>query len=138
MVARGPPAVWLSITGYGDCGGSGRTGWPSATTPRWRRAAATNPRPLSFCGDAIADPLAGLASTVAVLTALALRASWIVDASMADIAGALTGPVFPVTGLRPAPPHDPGHEPASTPAFGADTEAVLAGLTRLDSGTTPV
>jgi hypothetical protein len=82
-----------------------------------------------FCGDAIADPLCGLASTVAVLTAVGLDGSWVIDASMADIAGGLTGPAFPVAGLRPAPPPDPGDESGTvTPAFGADTEAVLADL----------
>ncbi len=138
MVARGRPRIWLSITGYGIAVGSGyRVAFGDDAAVAGGLVARDDRGPC-FCGDAIADPLAGLASTVAVLTALALEGSWIVDASMADIAGALTGPVFPVTGLRPAPPHDPGHEPASTPAFGADTEAVLAGLTRLDSGTTPV
>jgi len=129
MVERGRPRIWLSVTGYGTAGGSGhRVAFGDDAAVAGGLVAFDDVGPC-FCGDAIADPLCGLASAVAVLTALGVDGSWVVDASMADIAGGLTGPAFAVAGLRPTPPPDPGDEPgAVTPAFGADTEAVLAGL----------
>jgi hypothetical protein len=129
MVAHGRPRVWLSVTGYGIAPGSGHRVAFGDDAAVAGGLVAFDDRGPCFCGDAIADPLSGLASAVAVLTALGLGGSWVVDASMADIAGGLTGPAFPVTGLRAAPPPEPddGWE-AATPAFGADTEAVVAGL----------
>jgi hypothetical protein len=129
MVARGRPRIWLSVTGYGTASGSGHRVAFGDDAAVAGGLVAFDDRGPCFCGDAIADPLCGLASTVAVLTAVGLEGSWVLDASMADIAGGLTGPAFPVAGLRPAPPPDPGDESVvATPTFGADTEAVLAGL----------
>ncbi|HEY5098080.1 MAG TPA: CoA transferase, partial [Acidimicrobiales bacterium] len=129
MVAQGRPRVWLSVTGYGAANGSGHRVAFGDDAAVAGGLVAFDDRGPCFCGDAIADPLCGLASTVAVLTAAGREGSWVVDASMADIAGGLTGPALPVAGLRPAPPPDPGDEPGTAlPAFGADTEAVVAGL----------
>jgi hypothetical protein len=129
MVAHGRPRIWLSVTGYGTATGSGHRVAFGDDAAVAGGLVAFDDRGPCFCGDAIADPLCGLASTVAVLTAVGLDGSWVIDASMADIAGGLTGPAFPVAGLRPAPPPDPGDESGTvTPAFGADTEAVLADL----------
>ena len=129
MVADGRPRIWLSVTGYGTASGSGHRVAFGDDAAVAGGLVAFDDRGPCFCGDAIADPLSGLASTVAVLAAVGLDGCWVIDASLADIAGGLTGPAFPVAGLRPSPPPDPGDEPgAVTPAFGADTEAVLAGL----------
>ena len=53
-----------------------------------------------FCGDAVADPLTGLASTAARAPGPRSRWSWVIDASMADIAGGMAGPAFPVGDRR--------------------------------------
>ena len=129
MVAHGRPRIWLSVTGYGAATGSGHRVAFGDDAAVAGGLVAFDDRGPCFLGDAIADPLCGLASAVALLTAVGLDGSWVIDASMADIAGGLTGPAFPVAGLRPSPPPDPGDEwGAVTPAFGADTGAVLAGL----------
>ncbi len=62
-----------------------------------------------FCADAIADPLTGLAAAVAVLNALGDGGAWVIDASMADIAGG-TDRARPIGGgaHRPASPRPGG------------------------------
>ena len=137
LVRGGRPRVWLSITGYGAAGASGRRvafGDDAAVAGGLVAADGHGP---CFCGDAIADPLSGLASTVAVLGALMSDGAWVIDSSMADIAGALAGPTVPLEG-PPGPPPDPGTDPVAGPdpvpsarERGADTAAVLAGLAGL-------
>ena len=68
---RGRPGrVWLRITGYGT-EGECATAWHSVTTPR-SPAVSSAAGPV-FVGDAIADPLTGLAATQAVLDSLRPR-----------------------------------------------------------------
>jgi hypothetical protein len=135
LVREGRPRVWLSITGYGATGASGRRvafGDDAAVAGGLVAGDGHGP---CFCGDAIADPLSGLASAVAVLGALMSDGAWVIDSSMADIAGALAGPTVPLEALVAPPPPDPGTDPVAGPApvpaaveLGADTAAVLAGL----------
>ena len=123
------PRVWLSITGYGGDGESGRRVAFGDDAAVAGGLVAWDGQGPCFCGDAIADPLTGLASAVAVLTALGDGGAWVLEASMADIAGGLTGPALPVAGLVVTPPTDPG--PGSVPEaaeLGADTAAVLSAL----------
>ena len=139
LVREGQPRVWLSITGYGATGSSGtRVAFGDDAAVAGGLTAGDEQGPC-FCGDAIADPLSGLASTVAVLGALMTDGAWVIDTSMADIAGALTGPARPAAlpreGPGAPPPPDPGTDPVAGPApqaeareLGADTKAVLAGL----------
>jgi hypothetical protein len=71
----------------------------------------------------------GLAGSAAVLAALDSDGAWAIEASMADLAGALAGPALPVAAFHPAPPvlsDLPAMAPAA--ALGADTTTVLAGL----------
>ncbi|MBV8967240.1 MAG: CoA transferase, partial [Mycobacteriaceae bacterium] len=81
-----PGRVWVSISGYGrdhpdrvafgdDAAVAGGLVIPGADGP-------------VFCGDAIADPLTGLAATAAVVDALAAGGGVIIDVSMAAIAAA--------------------------------------------------
>jgi crotonobetainyl-CoA:carnitine CoA-transferase CaiB-like acyl-CoA transferase len=90
------PRVWLMISGYGG-----------APVDRDRVAfgddaavagglVARDPSGPCFCGDAIADPLCGLAGTDAVLAALEEGGRWLLEASMADIAAGAAGPTPPV------------------------------------------
>jgi crotonobetainyl-CoA:carnitine CoA-transferase CaiB-like acyl-CoA transferase len=81
-----------------------------------------------FCGDAVADPLTGLAGTAAVLSALESDGAWMIEASMADVAAGATGPALPVDGLEPSPPRSGPVPPEPGPDFGADTDRVLREL----------
>ncbi len=147
LVRRDRPRVWLSITGYGATGASaGRVAFGDDAAVAGGLVVTDEHGPC-FCGDAIADPLSGLASTVAVLGALMSDGAWVIDASMADIAGGLAGPAVPMAGLTARPPPDPDldadadadagsgsgsgsdHRPhAEARDLGADTGAVLSGL----------
>ncbi len=130
-VRRGPTRLWLSVTGYGAQGPSGaRVAFGDDAAVAGGLVAWDGAGPC-FCGDAIADPTTGLASAVAALTALAEGGAWVLDASMADVAGGLGGPGLPVVGLPADPPPDPGDGSApEVRELGADTEAVLASLAR--------
>jgi hypothetical protein len=128
LVRRHRPRAWLMISGYGTAGGSsnrvafgddaavagGLVAWDGATP--------------CFCGDAVADPLTGLAGTAAVLSALESDGAWMIEASMADVAAGATGPALPVDGLEPSPPRSGPVPPEPGPDFGADTDRVLREL----------
>ena len=129
-VRGGPTRLWLSVSGYGMQGPSGaRVAFGDDAAVAGGLVAWDGEGPC-FCGDAVADPITGLALAVAALTALTEGGAWVLDASMADVAGGLCGgPGLPVAGLPAHPPPDPGD--GSTPEvrdLGADTEAVLASL----------
>jgi crotonobetainyl-CoA:carnitine CoA-transferase CaiB-like acyl-CoA transferase len=135
LVRNGRPRVWLSITGYGADRASGqRVAFGDDAAVAGGLVASDEHGPY-FCGDAIADPLSGLASTVAVLAALMSDGAWVIDTSMADVAGGLAGPPVPMVGRAAPPPARPGRDPVVGPVppaaardLGADTETVLAEL----------
>ncbi len=83
------PRVWVMVTGYG-------TGPGSADRVAFGDDAAAagglvvrDERGPCFCADAVADPVAGLAASAAVLRALADGGEHLLVASMADVAGSL-------------------------------------------------
>jgi crotonobetainyl-CoA:carnitine CoA-transferase CaiB-like acyl-CoA transferase len=129
MILSRRPRVWLSITGYGHSPGSrDRVAFGDDAAVAGGLVAWDDLGPC-FCGDAIADPLTGLAASAAVTAALDSDGAWVIEASMADLAGGLTGPAVPMEGCHPAAPalwQLPGEAPAAP--LGADTDAVLAGL----------
>lgn len=133
IVRHQRPRLWLMISGYGSAGASGHrvafgddaavagglVGWDGSTP--------------CFCGDAVADPLCGLAATSAVLGALGRDGAWIIDASMADIAAGMTGSEtgpdrVAVPPLERSPHPDSGPPTPPVPPFGSDTAAVLRQL----------
>lgn len=84
--AAGRGTVWLSITAYGRAQGD-RIGFgddvaAGAGLVNW--TAGDGPRAPSFAGDAIADPLAGLAAAVAVLRAWG--SGQVIDLAMSSVA----------------------------------------------------
>jgi len=81
-----------------------------------------------FCGDAVADPLTGLAAADACLQALQTGGRWLLDVSMSDVSAGLAGPTLPV--LRGVAVSLPQARPveARAPALGADTARVLSEL----------
>ena len=85
-----PGRVWLSITGHGRS-------WPGRDWVAFGDDAAVagglvgrdaDGGPV-FCGDAIADPITGLAGAVAVLRALEAGGGKLIDLSMSRAAGAV-------------------------------------------------
>ncbi len=130
-MAVGRTRLWLSITGYGTQGASGMRVAFGDDAAVAGGLVARDQRGPCFLADAVADPLCGLASAVAALTALADGDAWVLDASMADVAGGLTGPPVPLGGRTGGPPRDPGDpEEPEARALGADTAAVLSSLAR--------
>ncbi len=130
-MAVGRTRLWLSVTGYGTEGASGMRVAFGDDAAVAGGLVARDGRGPCFLADAVADPLCGLASAVAALTALADGGAWVIDASMADIAGGLTGPPVSLGGHTAGPPPDPvdSQEPEAR-ALGADTATVLSSLAR--------
>jgi hypothetical protein len=135
--------VWLSITGYGTEGESARRVAFGDDAAAAGGLVVWDGEGPCFCGDAVADPLSGLAGASAVLAALRQGGAWKVDVSMADLAAACAAGPPPASAPRgngvdgatgrgrtgPEVVSWPGSQPSGLPpARGADTEAVLAEL----------
>ena len=89
VFAANPSLVWVAITGYGWTGAAGtRVGFGDDTAAagglvRW--TAKGEPR---FAGDALSDPVTGLAAALGALQGLAAGGGVLVDAAMANSAAA--------------------------------------------------
>jgi hypothetical protein len=87
VFARNPGLVWVAISGYGWVGGAadrvafGDDAAAAGGLVRW--SAAGEPR---FAGDALADPITGLAAAVGALRAVAMGGGFLVDAALARTA----------------------------------------------------
>ena len=135
MVARG--AIWLSITAYGRIGAhANRVGFGDDVAIAAGLYTGTNDAPM-FCGDAIADPITGLAATVAATRALQRGAPALIDMSMAAATCAArgadrrpercatrTGATWSLDGTRVQRPRAGDLAGAAAP-LGADTDRVL-------------
>jgi crotonobetainyl-CoA:carnitine CoA-transferase CaiB-like acyl-CoA transferase len=93
-LAERPGRVWLSITGYGRS--EPEAGWVAfgddAAAAAGLAFATGAPGAPLFCGDAVADPLAGLHGAVAVLAALRCGGGLLLDVSLCDgVAHLLSG-----------------------------------------------
>lgn len=132
-VARG--ATWVSITAAGR--GSDRVGFGDDVAASAGLVADAGDGPV-FAGDAIADPLAGLAAAALARTAPADGSGMLWDVSMADVVAATldgspgrpaerVGDGWAVGDVAVAPPRH--RSPAgAAPESGADTDAVLREL----------
>lgn len=86
MLQRSPGGVWVAITGYGWYGAAGERvafGDDAAAAGGLVRWIGGEPR---FLGDALADPLTGMAAAVGALDALLDDGGQVVCASLAHIA----------------------------------------------------
>ncbi|EFC86599.1 CoA transferase [Parafrankia sp. EUN1f] len=106
-VAARPGRVWLSITGYGrrvaaQADGAGPVAFGDDAAVggglvAWDQTAQGGPVPV-FCGDAIADPLAGLFGALAVALCRAGGRGALVDVAMRDVAAFVASPRSGVRG----------------------------------------
>ncbi len=132
LVAGGGPRVWVSITGHGrQAASSGRVAFGDDAAVAGGLVVWHDGAPL-FCTDAVADPLTGLAAVAACLDALAAGGRWLLDVSMAGVCAGLAGPTLPVAGHVVVATPRARTVGWAAPAFGADTAAVMAGLTPED------
>lgn len=86
VFAANPGLVWVAISGYGWGEGADRVAFgddAAAAGGLVRWTPRGNPR---FVGDALADPLTGLAAAAAAFDALARGGGFLVDAAMAPVA----------------------------------------------------
>jgi crotonobetainyl-CoA:carnitine CoA-transferase CaiB-like acyl-CoA transferase len=112
--------IWLRITGYGTDGD--RADWvafgdDAAVAGGLVRGTEADPQ---FCGDAIADPLAGLHAALAVAESLSRGGGELIEMSMANVAATYAqNPLLPETRCAATP------EPSKPAAqLGADNAAV--------------
>jgi len=128
IVAGGGPRVWVSLTGHG------RYGQEREWVALGDDAAAAGGLVVRdgagpcFCADAIADPSTGLVAASAVLDALARGGRWLIDVSLAAVAGALAGPTIAAGSSTRFDLPRARSAARAAPALGADTAAVLADL----------
>lgn len=121
-VAARPGRVWLRISGYGSRHPA-RVAFGDDAAVAGGLVGMHHDGPV-FCGDAIADPLTGLAATAAALDALSRGGGVIVDVSIAAVAATYAG--LPDGGMVaceaqiPALPMQPAHD------LGADNSVVRA------------
>jgi len=125
VVRVGRPRVWISITGFGRSGEDGnRVAFGDDAAVGGGLVAWNGGDPL-FCGDAVADPLTGLAAADACLSALRSGGRWFLDVSMASVSAELNGPTLPApAGLNVAAPHARPVEFRAS-ELGSDTADVL-------------
>jgi len=104
QIAGAPGRVWLRITGYGtapDCVERVAFGDDAAVAGGLVLDGADG---LEFAGDAIADPLTGLAAAVLVLASLRAGGGELIELAMAEVAAgyaALGGPLCTVGATAP-------------------------------------
>ena len=86
------PRVWLSITGHGrDEPRRNWVGFGDDTAVAGGLVAYADDGTPCFMGDAIADPLTGIAGAAAVLDALAQGGRWLIDCNLAGVAAYVAG-----------------------------------------------
>lgn len=125
----GPPGrVWLRVRGHSEPSSRVAFGDDAAVAGGLVGRSATGP---VFCGDAVADPLTGLESALAVSDSLRRGGGEVIEVSMAAVAATYaalpSGPSH--TGCEADPPQPP---PPGAPAaaLGADTAAVIDAIAR--------
>lgn len=116
--------VWLRITGHGPHSQRTAFGDDAAVAGG---LVGTSPSGPVFCGDAIADPLTGMESALAVTNSLIRGGGETIEVAMAGVAA--TYAVLPTgPSLSPTPATPPKSPPPTAPAaaLGADNAAVDA------------
>jgi hypothetical protein len=157
VVASRPGVTWVSITGYGRRDGAAhRVAFGDDAAVAAGLVASDERGDPVCCGDAIADPIAGLYAAVGALASRAAGGGHLLDVAMVGATSfAASVPVVPATaveagpgqwqvpvghGLPPQPVAQPAppvpHQPAARP-LGADTARVLAEVGGADTLRSP-
>jgi hypothetical protein len=114
--------IWLRINGFD--GDSGRPAFGDDAAVAGGLVGGTTQDPV-FCGDAIADPLAGLEATHAVTESLGRGGGELIEVSLAAVAAIYAAlPTVPTVCALPAPPPLAPPASKSAPDLGADNDAV--------------
>lgn len=124
------PSLWISITARGRTGpGAQRVGFGDDIAAAGGLVVTDAGGPV-FCGDAIADPLAGMTAAVAARRAWRHGGRWLLDVSMVEVAAAAAGPAQPLPPGATPPSPSPSPTPARGVAvpLGSDTRRVLTEL----------
>ena len=148
LVERVPGLTWVSLTGYGrrEPGADWVAfGDDASVAAGLATATAVDGGPPLFCGDAIADPLAGLHAALAALAGWSGGGGYLLDIALTDVVAHIlafgpapsparlerSGPGWEVVADRQrADVSPPRARPVRRPArpLGADTERVLEEL----------
>jgi hypothetical protein len=91
MFARNPGLIWVAITGYGWTDAPDRVAFGDDSAAAGGLVRWTPRGEPRFLGDALADPLTGLAAAVGALRALKAGGGLLVDAAMARTAAGVVG-----------------------------------------------
>jgi hypothetical protein len=113
--------VWLRVTGYGtegECADRVAFGDDAAV------AGGLVGQGVVFVGDAIADPLTGLAATKAVLESLGRGGGEIVETALAEVAAEYAASPSAVSADNREPPRLPAPPSKPAAALGADNQRV--------------
>jgi crotonobetainyl-CoA:carnitine CoA-transferase CaiB-like acyl-CoA transferase len=132
LVAAGRCRAWVSLTGHGRDGAAGqRSAFGDDAAVAGGLVARDPDRGWCFCADAIADPLAGIAATAAVLEVLRGGGRWLLDVALARCAAACAGapaPRLPRIEVSEVAPPRARPPVAAAPSLGTHTAAVLTEL----------
>lgn len=121
-IAPRPGRIWLRVTGYGEQSGRPAFGDDAAVAGGLVGSAADGP---VFCGDAIADPLAGIEASQAISGLLGRGGGELIDVSLAAVAASYAAlPLTASASTYPAPPPSPPPPSGAAAELGADNDAV--------------
>ncbi|EUA03977.1 coA-transferase III family protein [Mycobacterium kansasii 824] len=121
-IAPRPGRIWLRVTGYGEQSGRPAFGDDAAVAGGLVGSAADGP---VFCGDAIADPLAGIEASQAISGSLGRGGGELIDVSLAAVAASYAAlPLTASASTYPAPPPSPPPPSGAAAELGADNDAV--------------
>jgi crotonobetainyl-CoA:carnitine CoA-transferase CaiB-like acyl-CoA transferase len=147
LVKNVPGLTWVSLTGYGRR--EPGAGWVAfgddAGVAAGLAAATGGGGPPLFCGDAVADPLAGLHAALAALACWRGGGGYLLDLALSDVVAHVLafGPAPSAASVRRAGPgwevvagqqraavSPPRARPVQRPVrpLGADTESILEEL----------
>ena len=101
LAGPGGPRVWVSITGHGR--GSNRVAFGDDAAVAGGLVVTDADGPW-FCGDAIADPLSGVAAAAHAVACLRAGRRALLDVALAGVAAAHAGATLPASGATNAPP----------------------------------
>jgi hypothetical protein len=120
-----PGRVWLRITGYGAEGDRvNRVAFGDDAAVAGGLVGQSSGARV-FCGDAIADPLTGLAGALAVVESVRRGGGELIDVSMAAVAANYAAlPLGLEESSHPAPPPQPMPPGAAAPRLGVDNPRV--------------